>query len=267
MHQNHPQKKVHYVVQSEMKGQSHALYLAKDHLSGPMIMTYSDTLIEPDLTTLASEANDGIAWVKPVPDPRRFGVAELNDSGLVTRMIEKPQAMDNNLALVGFYYFRSGEALVSAIEEQFRRNITLKNEFFLVDAINIMLEQGFRMRTEKIDTWLDAGIPEALLETNRYMLTHGYDNSADAGRPGVAIIPPVFIHPGAQVEDSVIGPHVSIEKGCQVKDSVLKDTILGESCKVERMILKDSLVGQNVNLEGNAVSVNIGDTSTSRTHQ
>ena len=44
----------------------------------------------------------------------------------VTRFVEKPQSLDNNRVVVGFYYFRSGEALMTAIEEQMRRNISLR---------------------------------------------------------------------------------------------------------------------------------------------
>ena len=64
-----------------------------------------------------------------------------------------------------------------------------------------MLEGGARMRTEKVDVWLDAGTPETVLETNRYLLEHGRDNTEQAcQRQGVTIIPPVFIHETAQIE-------------------------------------------------------------------
>jgi glucose-1-phosphate thymidylyltransferase len=33
------------------------------------------------------------------------------------------------------------------------------------------------MRTEKVNIWLDAGTPESLLETNRYLLENGHNNS------------------------------------------------------------------------------------------
>ena len=65
-----------------MKGQSHALYLAEQYLAGPMIMCFSDTFIETDFSFLDREKSDGVAWVKAVPDPRRFGVAEVNARGL-----------------------------------------------------------------------------------------------------------------------------------------------------------------------------------------
>ena len=154
-----------------MKGQSDALYLAREYLGGPLIVCFSDTLLETDFSFLENEKMDGVAWVKPVPDPRRFGVAEVGADGLVAHLIEKPQALDNNLVVVGCYYFKRAEELLSAIEEQFRRGTSLRGEYFLTDTINIMIESGLKMRTQAVDVWLDTGTIEATLETNRYMLS------------------------------------------------------------------------------------------------
>lgn len=262
MDERHPDKKVHYVVQAEMRGQSDALYQARQYLTGPMIMAFSDTLVETDFSFLSTEQADAVAWVKPVPDPRRFGVTEINEQGLVTRLVEKPQDMSNNLAAVGFYYFRSAESLIAAIEEQMRRQITLKNEFFLADAINIMLEGGAVMTTQKVEVWLDAGTPESVLETNKYLLDHGRDNSqAAAAREHVTIIPPVFIHESARVESSVVGPYVSIGPDCDLKQAIVQNSILEEGTFVQEMILEGSLIGRNVHLRGQPVRLNLGDES------
>ncbi len=260
MRQHHPNLTVHYVVQEVMRGQSDALYLAREYLHGPMLMAFSDTLIETDLSLLAHTDLDGIAWVKPVPDPRRFGVAEVNAEGWVTRLIEKPQDLSNNLVVVGFYYFRSGEALVAAIEEQMQRGLTLRGEYFLADAINILLERGARFRTQKVDIWLDAGIPDALLETNRYLLEHGHDNSAEAAqRPGVTVVPPVYVHPEAQLNHVVIGPHVSVGRGCVLEFCVISDSVLDEESNVRNTVLTASLLGRRARFEGSAHRLNLGD--------
>ncbi len=263
MRQAHPGKRVHYVVQEKMRGQSDALYLARDYLSGPMLMTFTDTVLETDLSAICNEDCDGRAWVRPVADPRRFGVASLDEEGWISRLIEKPQDVSNNLAVVGFYYFKEGQALMAAIAEQFRRNLTLKGEFFLADAINIMLENGARMRTQQVDVWLDAGLPDALLETNRYLLEHGHDNSAEAAArlPNVAIVPPVFIAPSAQVESSVIGPYVSIGEECDLKQVVVHNSILEDGALVHNMLLEHSLLGRDVHVQGQMMHLNLGDQS------
>ncbi|MFC1922023.1 sugar phosphate nucleotidyltransferase [Chloroflexota bacterium] len=258
----YPNIKSHFVIQEDPRGQSHAIYLAREHLTGPMMVVFADTLIETDLAFLGNETSDAIAWVKPVDDPRRFGVVVLDQQGGVTQLIEKPDETHNNLAVVGFYYFRSAEQLISAIEEQMRRDAQLKGEYFLVDAVNIMLEKGLTMRTEKVDIWLDAGTPEALLETNRYLLENGHSNSQDASdRPDAVIIPPVYVHPTAEVENSIIGPHASVGAGARVNSSIVRNSILEDEAQVTDVILENSLIGRRSQIQRRAGVINTGDNS------
>jgi glucose-1-phosphate thymidylyltransferase len=262
---HYPDLKAHYVVQGEMKGQSHALYLARAHLTGPMIMCFSDTLIETDFSFLDREKSDGIAWVKAIPDPRRFGVAEINKDGWVTRLIEKPQTMENNLAVVGCYYFRSSEDLLGAIEEQMQRNVQLKNEFFLTDAINILLGRRALMRVERIETWLDTGTIEATLETNRYLLERDRGQAKARTVKGVKVVGPVYIHETAQIEDSTIGPYASIGADCRIYGSRVEDSILEAGCEIRDSALKGSLIGRQARVQGRGakeiLTLNIGDNS------
>ncbi len=257
---NYPDLATHFVVQDNPLGQSHAIKLAEEYLDGPMLILFGDTLIEADLSFLAGEQADAIAWVKPVPDPRRFGVAVLGEDGWVTHLIEKPQDITNNLAVVGFYYFKDGRQLISAIDEQIRRELQLKGEYYLADAINIMLKTGIKMRTHQVDVWLDAGTPEALLETNRYFLAHGKDNSQEAiTRQGAVIFPPVFIHPSAQVSGSIVGPNVSLGAGCRVEYSIIRDSILEDEAQITGGILEKSLIGRRAHLSRRAGIINAGD--------
>jgi glucose-1-phosphate thymidylyltransferase len=260
LNEHYPHLKTHYIVQNDPRGQSHAIQLAREILQGPMLVVFADTLLETNLSFLADEEAEAVVWVKPVPDPRRFGVVTLDESGLVARLIEKPQDSTNNLAVVGFYYFKRAEDLLSAIDEQMARQIQIKEEYFLADAINIMLERGLRMRVEKVNVWLDAGTPEALLETNRYLLENGLDNSRLAGkRSGVVVIPPVFVHPSAQVCKSIIGPYVSLGAGCQVENSIISDSILEDEAQIKHVILENSLVGRRAQLSQRAGTINAGD--------
>ena len=262
MNKHYPQLKIRYVVQAEMRGQSHAIYLAKEYLSGPMLMVFADTLIETDLSTLGQDQIDAIAWVKPVPDPRRFGVTEIGPDGLVARLIEKPKEMHNNLAVVGFYYFKQSEDLIAAIENQMEQGRQLKGEFFLADAVNIMLQRGTQMRTQRVDIWLDAGTPEAVLETNHYLLDHGKSNGSESDQKnGVTIVPPAFIHPKAEVKTSVIGPYTSIGAGCKVNNAIIAESILEEGSQVSNVILENSLIGQTAVVTGCPNSLNVGDNS------
>jgi len=265
--EKYPHIKAHYVVQHEMKGQSHALWLAREYLHGPMQMVFSDTLIETDFSFLAHETADSVAWVMPVPDPRRFGVAEVGEDGYVKRFIEKPQTMENNLVIAGCYYFREGQELIAAIEEQFRRNHMLKNEYFLADAMTIMVERGAKIRVHEIDTWLDTGTIEATLETNKILLERGAANvTQDEQRGTVLINAPSFVHPSAEIEQAVIGPFASIGPNCKISQAVIQESIIEAGTTIKRTALTRSLIGRNCYVEGQPnkeepLILNIGDDS------
>jgi glucose-1-phosphate thymidylyltransferase len=266
MKEHYPGYQVHYVVQSVMRGQSDALWLARQYLAGPMIMCFSDTLIEADFSFLANEKSDGIAWVKQVPDPRRFGVVEIDQAGWITRLIEKPASLENNRVVVGCYFFRDGRELISAIEEQMKQKKSLKGEYFIADAINIMVERGLKMRTQTIDTWLDMGTIEAILQTNRYLLAHGRDNTRSNAHKDVEIMPPVFIHESATINNSTIGPYASIGADCRISHSRVEDSILEAGVVVESVALKGSFIGRQSRITGHSAEsspmvLNIGDNS------
>ena len=264
--ERYPDINVHFIVQHEMKGQSHALWLAREYLHGPMQMVFSDTLIETDFSFLATETADSVAWVMPVPDPRRFGVAELGDDGYVKRFIEKPQTMENNLVIAGCYYFKESEKLVAAIEEQMERNVSLKNEFFLADAMSIMIEHGTKIRVHEIDTWLDAGTIEATLETNQILLDK-LGSSIEAAKldDDVKIIDPVAIGEGVEISNSTIGPHASIGANCKIKNSTIVESIVEADSEIQDAALEMSMVGKQAKVQGrgdgHVIRLNVGDTS------
>ena len=263
--ENYPQLKAHYVVQHEMKGQSHALALSREFLRGPMIVCFSDTLMETDFSFLAKEESDGVAWVMPVPDPRRFGVAEVNNEGWVTRFIEKPQSLDNNLVVVVCYYFKSSEKLLAAIDEQMERGIMLKGEYFLTDTITVMIEHGAKVRTNEISTWLDTGTIEATLDTNKVLLEKIGSQVGKFKGSNVEIVEPVAIHESAEISNSKIGPYASIGANCKIENSQIAESIIEANCEIKDAALNRSLIGRQATVkgrsDGHVMKLNISDTS------
>lgn len=253
----------HFVEQKELLGQSHAIWLAREYLTDePTFVIFADTLFETDLQQLDEPGIDAQIFVKEVEDPRSFGVVLLDNEGYITRFVEKPSTMENRLAVVGLYYFRSGRALISAIEQQMAQGKMLKGEYFLADAMQIMLDSGQKFRTRQLTDWLDTGKPDAVLETNRFLLEHGHDNSAAfKPGPGVVIVPPVYIGPEVEIASSVIGPHVSIGAKCKIDGCVLRDTIIDDNSTLNEISLQNSLIGRNVSVNGKFHSINIADAS------
>ena len=263
--ENYPGMKAHFIVQNEMKGQSHALWLAREFMHGPLIVCFSDTLLDTDFSFLEQEEADVVAWVMPMPDPRRFGVAELDEEGWVKRFIEKPESIENNLVVVGCYYFKSAEQLLAAIEEQMERNLTLKGEFFLTDTVTLMIEKGARVRTEKAASWLDTGTIDATLDTNKILLETKSNKLQNENVDGVEIIAPSFVHPSAEIRNSVIGPYSSIGANCKIVNSWIEQSIVEAECEIQDVALSRSLVGIKAKIRGKgagqAIQLNVGDNS------
>ncbi len=252
-----------YVEQRELKGQAHALWLARDFLTGPILIVFVDTIFETDLSILENPLADGIAFVKEVEDPRRFGVAIVGEDGYVERFVEKPESMEHRMAVIGVYYLKRGEDLLSAIEELIERNIQTKGEFYLADALQIMVDHGARFVTHTVDVWEDCGKPEAVLKTNRYLLGAHYDNSTEARKwvENSVLVPPVYVAPTAEVVGSVVGPFATISNGATVRNAMVRDSIVGAGAVVEQMMLSQSLIGQNAVVKSKFRRLNVGDSS------
>jgi glucose-1-phosphate thymidylyltransferase len=256
----HPDKNVKYFVQEQLMGQSHAVLLAKDAISGPILLTYCDTINKTDFSFLPLETMDGVASVQEVDDPRRFGVAVVGPDNLLTKLVEKPKTMEHKSALTGLYYFSDGKELIKAIEIQIRRGTSLNNEYYLADAINILVEYGMRIRTEKVLQWLDAGTPEAIIETNAYLVQNLSESHNEiVARQSSVLIHPVYIHESSRVENSIIGPNVSIGENCSISGSIIKNTIVDDDSNVTEVALANSLIGKGCSVSGKPMQSVVAD--------
>jgi glucose-1-phosphate thymidylyltransferase len=253
--------KASFVTQQEMLGQAHAIHLAREHLEGQTIVLFADTLFEADLSAIKHTDADALVYVKEVSDPRRFGVVELNGTDRVTRFIEKPDSMENKQAVIGLYYVRDAGRLLQAIDTQMAREQMTKGEYYIADAFQIMINEGAVFRTQNVDIWLDCGKPETVLETNRYLLANGCDNSAELKQNNVTIIPPVNIHPEATFEHAIIGPNATVAAGCYVSYSIVRDSIIDTGAMVQNSLLDQSLIGRDARVVGQYSILNVGDES------
>ncbi|MHB1355750.1 MAG: sugar phosphate nucleotidyltransferase [Anaerolineae bacterium] len=245
-----------YVEQHELKGQAHAIYLAREYLQGPCIIVFVDTLFEADLSGLTNEPVDGVLYVKEVVDPSRFGVV-VQDGEYITRLIEKPETDEYRNVMVGLYYVREGRDLVDAIEYLLAQKIQTKGEYYLADALQVMINRGARFTTRSVGVWEDCGTPETLLHTNRYLLENGHAQSAPI--KDSAVIEPVYIAKTAHIERSVVGPYVTVGENAVISNVVICDSIIDTGAHLENLILCNALIGQNAYVGGAVGSFNIGD--------
>jgi glucose-1-phosphate thymidylyltransferase len=246
----------HYVVQEELKGQAHAIHLAREFLTGPCIILFVDTLFEADLSNLDAIDADAVAFVKEVEDPRRFGVV-VEENGHIVRIIEKPEGFEHRNAVVGLYYVREGRDLERAIEYLLEHDIQTKGEFYLADAFQVMIDRGAHFVSRPVSVWEDCGEPGTVLHTNRYLLEHGHAREVET--VNAVLIPPVHIADGARIESAVVGPHVTVAAGATVRNAIVRDAIIDEGALVEGVLLEGSLVGRHATLRGGFSRLNVGD--------
>jgi len=245
-----------YVVQEELKGQAHAIYLAREYLTGPCIIVWVDTLFEANLQGLQERPVDAVAYVSEVEDPRRFGVA-VEEGGRIVRLIEKPAGFEHRNAVIGLYYIKDSVALVDAIKTLLEQGIQTKGEYYLVDALQIMIDRGALFVSQQAPIWKDCGTPETLLDTNRYLLSNGHSQETEV--ENAELIPPVHIASTARIVQSVVGPYVTVCDGVRITNAIVRDAIIEEGSTIENLVLDHSLVGRNTSLKGSFGRLNVGD--------
>ncbi len=247
-----------FVHQPEMLGQTDAILRCREISTKDALIIFPDMIFEADFSDLTRPDIDGAMYTKEVEDPSAFGIAIVED-GRITEVIEKPEKPVSNLAVVGINYFRHMPDLYSAIDEQMAKGIKTKNEYFIADAINIMIERGKTFVTEPVSVWEDCGNADALLQTNKYLLQN--DPPSPAQRPGAVIIPPSYVSRSATIENAVIGPYSSIGDGAVVRDAVVRGSIVEDEAVIEGAILEHSLIGRKAEVCGHAARLNAGDTT------
>ncbi|MBT4098857.1 MAG: NTP transferase domain-containing protein [Gemmatimonadetes bacterium] len=250
--------RVEFVEQKQMLGLGHAISLTRQVVGGdPMLIVYGDTIFHADLPTVMRHGGDGALGVQHVDDPGRFGVV-VEEAGVVQRLVEKPTDYISDLAIVGVNHIRNSGMLFDCLDHLIQADQRTRGEFQLTDAFQRMVDAGAQLSTFPVDGWFDCGTQEALLATNKTLLSR---LAPSAARQDLVVVPPVHIDPTAQVSDAVIGPHVSIGAGARVNRAIISNSIVGEEAIVEEIVLEGSLIGFQAIVTGRAHHINVGDLS------
>ncbi|MBK8956439.1 MAG: NTP transferase domain-containing protein [Saprospiraceae bacterium] len=250
----------HYVSQNEREGLGHAIFLCKDILKNEeeVLIQLGDTILDIDMNVLQNSKVNTLA-VRKVDDPRNFGVVELNEKGLVERLVEKPQFPRSNLAIVGLYHIKEWQKLLSCLESNIQSGRKTKGEFHLTDGLMCMIEYKSKFEIMEVRNWFDCGKKEILLSTNAIMLARKPQRQLAYNHENNIFIPPVSIGNNCQITHSIIGPNVSIGDNSQITNSILKDGIIGNFTSLEDVVLQHSIIGNDAVIKGRVQSFNIGD--------
>ncbi len=242
-----------FVVQDDPKGLGDAVYRARERFAGePVLVMLGDTIVDADMTAFVGGEN--LIAVKAVADPQRFGIVETRGD-VVTRLVEKPQSPPSDLAVVGVYFFADSRVLFAALEQLIAAGEQTKGEFQLTDALQQLVRSGTRLVARRVEHWLDCGTPEALLATNRYLLAR---TSRYQPRAGALLVPPLYVHESARLENCIVGPNVSVGAGAVVRDAIVRDSIVNHGALVESALLEGSILGENSVVRGSLRRLNLG---------
>jgi glucose-1-phosphate thymidylyltransferase len=258
--------KVSYIRQEAPLGVAHAVLVAREFLGDDdFVMYLGDNFIVGGIAGLvedfrATRPAAGIMLTK-VPEPRSFGVAELDDGGLIIGLEEKPDEPKSDLALVGVYLFSP------AIHQMIAGLVpSRRGELEITEAIQRLIESGQRVDCSFITGyWKDTGNVADMLEVNQMVLEGTMpvcrgqvDGSELIGRvqidegavvKGSRIVGPAIIGSNSQVTDSYIGPFTSVGPRCYLADSEIEYSIVladASICGVRR--IEASLIGRGVEL-------------------
>src|SRR5262249_1830997 len=157
-----------FILQDRPGGLAHAVATAKSFLDrSDFVMYLGDNLVGMTIRDFVAKfrGDDSVAasvLLKEVQNPSAFGIAEVDASGQVTRLVEKPKEPRSNLALVGIYMFRSSvHEAISQIKPSGR------GELEITDAISKLIELGGRVEFSRLTSWwLDTGKKDDLLIAN-----------------------------------------------------------------------------------------------------
>ncbi len=231
---------IRYVEQRETLGIAHAVAKLENEVGSPFILFLGDIFLVPKnlqaMERMFWERRAGaVLAVKREKNPeyirRNFAVI-LHASGTVTRVIEKPRYLTNDLKGCGVYIFDL--SIFDAIRRTPRT--AQRDEYEITNSIQILIDDGYPVYPAEVIDW-DMNITFAcdLLECNRNQLQR-------LGKPCL-VGQDSSIHPGATLEGSVLGDGVVVERPIAIRDSLVFSGVrIAQDRDIERSLLTRDVV-------------------------
>lgn len=162
-----------FAEQQEPRGLADAFIVGEEFLDGhPSVLILGDNIHFgsglPDMLQRANESTDATLFVSHVPDPHRFGIAEIGEDGGILSIEEKPAKPKSNLAITGLYF-------VNEDAPRYAHEITpsARGELEIVSVLEMYLKRG-TLKSQIMSrgfAWLDAGTHESLHHAGNFVQT------------------------------------------------------------------------------------------------
>jgi len=226
--------RLEYAKQSEPKGLAHAVGFAQRFVEGDDFMLYLGDAIygqslAPFVEQFKREGPANLNLVKAVDDPRRFGVANVTD-GRITKLAEKPQNPESNLAMAGMYLF--GPQIWSVLPDL---QPSARGEYEITDAIQLLIDRGETVLAGVYEgEWFDTGTLPSFLESSRFLTKGG------------TLIDPTAIVEGEIGGHVVVGAHARVHCGLIEDAVVLPDSLIDVKGQIQGCLLGGEVRGESL---------------------
>jgi glucose-1-phosphate thymidylyltransferase len=163
-----------YAQQPKPEGLAQAFLIGEEWMEGqPCALALGDNLIfgghlSDALRAAEARHHGATVFAYQVRDPERYGVLEFDETGRALSIVEKPSAPQSHWAVTGLYFYDSRVA-------EFARRLrpSPRGELEITDLNRIYLDDG-SLHVERLGrgcAWLDAGLPDSLLQASNFVQT------------------------------------------------------------------------------------------------
>ncbi|WP_261390207.1 glucose-1-phosphate thymidylyltransferase RfbA [Asaia lannensis] len=163
-----------YREQPSPDGLAQAFLIAEDWIDGsPCALALGDNLIFADhlgvlLRAAAARPEGATVFAYQVRDPERYGVVSFDESGRALGIVEKPTEPESNWAVTGLYFYDH-----RVVEFAKKVKPSPRGELEITDLNQMYLEEG-TLQVDRLGrgcAWLDAGMPDSLMQAGLFVQT------------------------------------------------------------------------------------------------
>lgn len=164
---------INYVYQKEAAGISDAIRTARGTIKDKCAVILGDNFFEDDISQYVKEfekQDKGCAvFYKEVPDPQRYGVAEIDSSSNVIDIVEKPKNPKTNLAVTGLYFYDN--TLFDKID---KLQPSARGELEVTDLNMLYVKEGTCKAYPIKGYWNDMGTFDSILDTANFIKNNNF---------------------------------------------------------------------------------------------